>query len=191
MDNYDERIRQLDEQFCSLLKERKALTENRMVELPEEVMIEWAEAYGLHVDYVKSLFNIIQMEDQFRPRVEPLNFRKYVPVMQSVETEDYLYSVTFIRQYENASVVQLHVNWDGTDDRRGEGPNYPYFSLAIGEGYDCREEGGSGTTGHATQEFVVSPALPDDLSGTEFKFSTVGSPFFNQSHVVEFNIRTK
>ncbi|MEK3934501.1 hypothetical protein MKY41_04205 [Sporosarcina sp. FSL W7-1349] len=189
MTKYDDQLHRLDEQFCSLLKQRKVLTDKQMIEPPEEVMADWAEEFGLHGEYVKSLFNLIQMEDHFRPRVEPRRFRKHVSVMQSVEMGKYFYSLTFIRQYENASVVQLHVNWDGTKDRQGEGPEYPFFRLSVGEGYDCRQEGGSGTTGQATQEFIVSPALPDDLSGIEFQFSTEGTPFLKQTDNIEFTIR--
>ncbi len=38
--------------------------------------------------------------------VEPKGFLKNTPILKSFEKDDVFYSVTFIRQFENASVVE-------------------------------------------------------------------------------------
>lgn len=191
MVEYTEQLKHLDEQFCALLKQRTTLTGKQIALPPEKLIAEWAEEHGLYEEFIKGIFNVIELENHFRPRVEPVHFRKHLAVMQSIEMDDYFYSLTLIRQYENASVVHLHIDWDGANDTVCDGPQYPYFELQVGERYDCWPHGGSGTTGHATQEFVVAPALPDDLAEINFLFSGYDNPIGRQVKTVEFLIRVQ
>jgi len=41
--------------------------------------------------------------------------------------------VSFIRQYDNASVVVFNQNWLATEDENGEPSDYSFFELALGE----------------------------------------------------------
>lgn len=77
-EHYDERLLSIDEKICSLLKQRKELSDNpgypRL-----EVISDWAEKYGLYEDYLRSLFGLLENDEHFRPQVEPVNFQKYIP----------------------------------------------------------------------------------------------------------------
>lgn len=79
----------------------------------------------------------------FKPRIEPIGFRKYLPVLKAIEKDERFFSITYIRQYENASVVQLKIGWeDVLDTSLG---SHSQFELFVGERYDCRMDRGSGT----------------------------------------------
>ncbi|WP_230593812.1 hypothetical protein [Lysinibacillus sphaericus] len=54
----------------------------------------------------------MRREKYYNPKVEPTGFRHYIPVLQTVEKGGRLYTLSYIRQYENASIVQLLVDWD-------------------------------------------------------------------------------
>ncbi len=156
-----------------MLKKRKDISNNNPGFPPEEAIINWAIKYDLYEDYLNSLFGSLRLEDFFKTRVEPTGFRKHLPVVKSVEINERFYSVTSIRQYENASVIHLHVDWDGTNespiDRIHHHRNSSFELFLLGE-YDCRADGVRGSTGTNTYNFIVSPPLPDNISGLELVF---------------------
>ncbi|MEI8588220.1 MULTISPECIES: hypothetical protein [Bacteria] len=176
-EHYDERLLSIDEQICTLLKRRKELSDNPGY--PHlDVISKWAKVNGLYEDYLRSLFGLLENDEHFRPQVEPVNFQKYIPILKSVEKEKAIYSVNFIRQYENASVVNFNIDWEPDEEnRRDRLHRHSFWELEIGEGYDTRITGGSGTDGHLNHNFVVSPSLPEQISGLEFFFKEYKTPF--------------
>ncbi|MCS3600481.1 hypothetical protein M2370_005695 [Bacillus sp. JUb91] len=63
------------------------------------------------------------------------------------------------------------------------------FHLSIDDTYDCWPEGGGGTDGHTNHQYVVSPALPDNLSGISLRFKELNMPFRKDQAVLEFEIQ--
>ncbi|MDR7077047.1 hypothetical protein J2Y03_002070 [Neobacillus niacini] len=175
-DHYDERILSIDEQICALLKERKDVSNNNPGFPPPNQIAEWAKKYDQYEDLLNSIFSTLRMEAEFKPRVEPENFIKHLSVLKSVEKNDRLYTITFIRQFENASVVQLNIDWEdkteGIDDHRHlrHMSHHPFLELSLGENYECRTDSGSGSDGHFRQNYIVSPPIPDDPSGLNLIF---------------------
>lgn len=128
-----------------------------------------ADQFGFRKEHVESFFTTIEMENRFTPDVVPIEFKKYVPLLKSYEKEEVMYTVTFIRQYSNASVLYLDIDWE--ENVAFESNNGPdFFELSIDDTYICRSETGGGTTGHMSFNYIISPALPDDLTGIEFFF---------------------
>ncbi|MGH1285958.1 hypothetical protein [Bacillus toyonensis] len=188
-DHYDERLYSIDEKICALLKERKELSNGNPGFPHDEAIHNWAEQYGLYPDYINSLFSSMMDEDGFKPRIEPNEFKKHVPVFKTYEHNDIMYTVTFIRQYSNASVVYLYSDWDAMNEVFNENKPHSFFQLSIDDTYDCWSEGGGGTDGHMSYHFVVSPALPDNLSGISLLFKDRSMPFTKDQAVLEFEIR--
>lgn len=185
--HYDEHLLPIDEQICALLKKRKDLSNNNPGFPSDDTISNWAIKYDLYEDYLSSFFGTLKMEYFFKPRVEPTGFRKHLPVLKSVEIDDRLYSITFIRQYENASVINLNVDWDGTNDS----PHlheHGNFELFLGEQYDSRQDGGSGSTGYFKYDYIVSPPLPDDFSGLDLVFREYSDHFREKPTGIEFVI---
>ncbi|SFA99682.1 MULTISPECIES: hypothetical protein [unclassified Bacillus (in: firmicutes)] len=177
-EHYDERLIPIDEQICSLLKQRKEISNNNPGFPPLEDISKWADKFNLYEDLLRSLFGVLENDDHFRPQVEPIDFQKYIPVLKSVEKDKCLYSVTFIRQYGNASVVNFNIDWEPEmDPNRERYHRHSFWELWLGEGYDCRVTGGGGTDGHISYNFIVSPPLPDNISGLDLNIKEYQTPF--------------
>lgn len=188
---YDQQLLTIDEQLCALLKQRKELSNNNPGVPPLETISKWVGKYGIYEDLLSSLFGLLRNEEFFRPQVEPNNFRRHLPVMKAIEQANRLYSVSSIRQFDNASVVYLTIDWDAPNNSdhledlrrsRYEGS----FHLYINENYDCRPTSGRGAGGHSTQTFVISPALPDDLTGLSLVFTEYTNPLKENPTGLEF-----
>lgn len=173
----DERMASIDEQICALLKQRKELSgEPALLPSPEKITA-WSEKYDLYEDYLHSIFAVARRPSSFRPRIQPENFRKYIPILRSLERDGVMYTLSFIRQYQNASVVQLLLDYESM-------PNveihkrlpHPFFELEVGAPYAAVNSGGGGSAHHYSFAFAVFPALPDDLASQRFVFKKLNSP---------------
>lgn len=182
-EHYDEKLYPIDEQLCSLLKQRKDTSNNNPGIPPLEDLSKWAAKYELYEDLLRMVFGVLRDEDDFRPRVEPANFQKYIPVLKSVEKEQILYSVTCIRQYENASVVNFNIDWEPGEEEQLL--RHSYWHLWVGEDYDCRQTGGGGSEGHISYNFIVSPPLSENISGLDLIFKETLTPFKRNSTGLE------
>jgi hypothetical protein len=181
-EHYDDRVFSIDEEICALMKKRREVSNHNPGFPPPEYISNWAGKYDLYEDLLNSVFGTLRMEAEFKPRVEPKNFKKYLPILKSVEKEDRLYTLTFIRQFENASVVQLNIDWDDSnddiDDLRHLRHTHHHNSieLSLGEHYECRFDSGSGSGGHSRTNFIVSPPIPDEHSRLELVFKEYEDP---------------
>ncbi len=63
-----------------------------------------------------------------------------------------------------------------------------FWELQIGEEYDCRTEGGGGSTDHYTYKFIVSPPIPDNPSGLTLVFKEDSAPFMDQPTGLEITM---
>lgn len=188
-DFYLEELRPLDEQLCELLKRRKEISDGKPGFPPAAYIMEWAEKYGFYEDFLNYLFRDLREEEAHRPFVEPHGFRKHLPVMKSVELDDKMYSITFIRQYENASVLMLIVDWEEDEEDHLHHQMVGVFDLSVGPEFDCRFQSGRGSGGQSSKTFLISPPLPDDLSGKDFSFQGRSYPFAENQFEVNFTIR--
>ncbi|MFS0673581.1 hypothetical protein [Ornithinibacillus sp. 179-J 7C1 HS] len=176
-DYYDKRLITIDEQIYSLLKKRNEISNNNPGFPSDDVLSNWAIKYDLYEDYLKSLFETMRNDALFKPRIDPRGFRKHLSVLQSIEKGNRVYSITVIRQYENASVIQLHIDWDEEIESPMNFHHQTNFELFLGEEYDCRLDRAGGSTGHYTYNFIVSPPLPDDVSKKELVFREYSDSF--------------
>ncbi|MBU9712825.1 hypothetical protein [Evansella tamaricis] len=180
--HYDKRVALIDEKICALIGERKLISENDPGYPELENIARWSTKYGLCEEMVQVFFETLRTEDSFRPVVEPVDFKRYVKVLQSKEMEETFYSVPFIRQYSNASMVTLNVDWPPSYDYSLNDPteHNHFFQLEIKgdskQKYECRGMGGGGTSSRSSYDFIISPALPDDLSGLVFIFKDYNGP---------------
>lgn len=186
--HYDERINEIDERLCELIKERKEISNNNPGFPPLEYISNWAKKFELYEDLLKSLFGSLRNEEQFRHFIEPNGFRMHLPVLKSIEINNRLFSVTFIRQYTNSSVVNFNIDWDNTNDSLSSQLPHSHFELFLGQQYDCRMIRGGGSEGHFTYNFVVSPPLPDNISGLDLVFTEYTRPYSDKPTGLEIVI---
>ena len=109
-EHYDERIEAIDEQICQLIKQRKELSNNNPGFPTKQLIANWAKKYNFYEDFLNSVFAHFLNEEIYKPVVEPKGYLKNIPILKSFEKDDKFYSVTFIRQFENASVVHLNID---------------------------------------------------------------------------------
>ena len=182
---YNESLLSIDKKLCELLNDRKEIIKSNLGFPPDKVVSSLADEYGFQKEYLQSLFSTIEMEEHYEPTIEPVEFQKYLPVLKAYGDQKVLYTVTFIRQYANASVLYLHMDWEEKEDANF----YPdMLDLFINDTYFCHSEGGGGTTGHASHSYIISPALPDELTGIELVFKEAGRPFVENPTGFEFTI---
>ncbi|MFE7061776.1 hypothetical protein ACFVAD_06470 [Sutcliffiella sp. NPDC057660] len=182
-DHYDIKALPIDEKICALLKTRKEITLSKPGFPPLEYISEWSQKYGLYENQLNSLFSLIMKEEHHRSIVEPTGFRRIIQILKSNEHEDKVYYISSIRQYDNASVVFLNMDWDENTD---EEYNPGFFELVIkgNEEYYCRMISGGGSPGHYYYNFIVDPPLPDDVLGMKMIFKKTNLPFEeNQSEL--------
>jgi len=170
-DYYCESLTVIDEQICELLAKRKELSEDNPGLPSHDLISAWCKQYELDEEKIQRIFKIMDSEHSFLPReqIEPAEFLKFVPIMKSVELDNILYAVTCMKQYKNASVVYIEAELNSTEENvRLE---FSGFELFISPKYQCRPHGGSGQIKGLQHSFVVTPSLPDDVTGFEFRLT--------------------
>lgn len=172
---YNKKIEAIDEQICSLIKQRKDQSNNNPGFPTKHLIKAWAKEYNFYENFLNSMFTDFLNEDMYKPVVEPKQFIKNIPVLRSFERDRVFYSVTFVRQYKNASVVHFNIDREEAYDEMPErNHEHTFFDLSIKDSkkgnFDCRNEGGGGSGGHESYTFIVSPALSDDITSFKFVF---------------------
>ncbi|MFL0251031.1 hypothetical protein ACJDT4_11410 [Clostridium neuense] len=181
-DHYDEEIKYIDEKICELINKRKEISKDNPGYPPFDYIVSWAEKFNLYEEFLKSLFGALMNEKMYKPLIKPKVFKKTLPVLKCIEIDNHLFSITCIRQYSNASVVNFNVDWDSTSESLEDSTRrHTNFEMFIDEKHDCQMLNGTGGSGHFHYNFVVSPALPDDLSGIEIVFREYEYPFIDKT----------
>lgn len=175
--HYDEKIYEIDKRICELIKERKDISNNNPGYPPLEHISKWAEEFGLYEELLQSIFGSLFDDNIYKPLVQPTNFIKNIPVLKLIERGTRLFSVVCIRQYSNSSIITFNIDSDEVSDFEDEDTKYTSFELFIDNKYDCRMLNGAGGDGHFHYNFIVSPALPDDLSEIKLIFKEYEPPF--------------
>ncbi|MEK4514082.1 hypothetical protein NSS64_02295 [Paenibacillus sp. FSL H8-0122] len=176
-EHYDERIMDIDKEICSLIKKRKEVSDNNPGFPPLEYITKWSEAFELYEDFLNSLFSSMMNEKQFKPMIEPSGFRKHIAILKSVVKGERFYTLTSLRQYSNASVLTLNIDWDDEPEVEFTSHQHSHYELYINDQYDCRMINGGSRSDHASYKYVVSPPLPDEISGIQFRFKEYSFPF--------------
>lgn len=187
---YDEKFEIIDDQICQLIEKRKELSKDKPG-FPTKKYIEvWSEKYGFEEEFLNTVFSNFLNENLYKHKVEPKNFLKSIPILKAFEKEDVYYFVTLIRQFENASVVELNISdkvigdaseWDHPEE------NLELSIQAKDKEFDCINNGGGGIPGSITNTFIVTPALPDDISEYNLVFKAYKT-MFAKDPIFEFTI---
>lgn len=168
-DYYCEEISAIDEQICSLLAERKKISNDNPGFPPLESISSWCQTYGLNEQIVFGIFHSLYRAEDFAEFTEPSGFIKFVPILKTVEENQVLYTVTHMKQYRNASIVFVEVENQESDPNIHFG--HARLELTISSDYKCRTSGGSGYDKGLMHYFVVTPPLPDDVSHIPFRLT--------------------
>lgn len=175
--HYDAQVQDIDEEICKLIAKRKELSE--FPGFPtDDLIVQWAKKYGFYEDFLNGVFGQLHAEHHFQPQIEPQGFVGNIPVLKSFTKDRLFYAVTSIRQYDNASIVNLTVDHETlTEDEVPMAHTIIGGDLELrvtdpsGITYVTQNRGGGGFDGHTAFQFLVSPPLPSDLAGVKLLFS--------------------
>ncbi|WP_019849380.1 hypothetical protein [Desulfitobacterium sp. PCE1] len=173
-DYYCKELAPLDEEICSLLAKRKELS-NQNPGFPDPDLIShWSQAFVLKEDWLRIVFAHLHSEKHIHVPVEPIEFLKFIPVLRSVTVDKLSHTVTYIKQYSNASIVHIETEMITSEPFVHLG--HAMFELSIAPEYLCTLNRGSGSDKTIQHSFVVTPSLPDDISEVEFHLSVKPLP---------------
>ena len=174
-DYYYKDLATIDEQICELLAKRKELSNNNPGFPNLELISEWSQKYGLNENWLRRIFAAYMLyEGHLQPPVEPTGFLKFVPILKFVEIDNMTYAVTHMKQYSNVSVVYVETEINTPEPYVILG--HASFELFISLEYQCRQSHGSGHGKGMQHSFIVTPALPDNVSELEFRLSVKPFP---------------
>lgn len=189
-DQYDRRFETIDEQICELINKRKSISSKSSIPT-SQLITSWSKKYDLYEGFLDGLFHHLLVEDLFKPYVDPKGFRKNIPILKSYERDNLFFTVTFVRQYENASIVNLTMDKEPLEENAESLLEFTFLELSIennGVEYDCKDIGGGGSDGHMSHTYTVSPPLPDDMSAVKFIFTEYKEPLQRKPTGIEFVI---
>lgn len=189
-EQYDRRFETIDEQICELINKRKSISSKSSIPT-SQLITSWSKKYDLYEGFLDGLFYHLLVEDLFKPYVDPKGFRKNIPILKSYERDTLFFTVTFVRQYENASIVNLTMDKEPLEENAESLLEFTFLELSIennGVEYDCKDIGGGGSDGHMSHTYTVSPPLPDDMSAVKFIFTEYKEPLQRKPTGIEFVI---
>ncbi|SHN50536.1 hypothetical protein [Desulfitobacterium chlororespirans] len=173
-DYYCKELAPLDEEICSLLAKRKELS-NQNPGFPDpDLIAQWSQAFGLKEYWLCLVFAHLLSEEQIHIPVEPVEFLRFIPVLRSVTVDKLSHTVTYLKQYSNASIVYIETEVITPEPFGHLG--HAMFELSIAPEYLCTLNGGGGSGKTMQHSFVVTPPLPDDVSEVEFHFKVKPLP---------------
>lgn len=182
--HYCESLAPIDEQICALIAKRKELSKNDPGFPSLEFISAWCLRYELNETMTQSLFATMYNENHFSDhfQVEPTDFLKFIPILKYVEIDSVLYSVTHMKQYINASVIYIETEVNNSESNVRLG--HAHFDMFISPDYQCRQHRGNGDDKGMQYSFVVSPRLPDDVTGLEFRLNIKPFPEIPEKQTV-------
>ncbi len=157
-EHYDERLKDMDEKIAELVAARYTLSEGNPGFPRAEYLNDWADKYDTPLRLLQQLFAFLHHRPDFRDRVEPDQFLRFVPLMATQQREDILIMIPYVRQHNNCSVVVVELEGPNVD---GGGFHHLEINLSI-DGYDTMPAEGGSSGHHANRTFIVTPPIPDD-----------------------------
>jgi len=188
-DYYCKNLIPIDEQICGLLEKRKELSNNNPGFPSLEIISVWSQKYGLNENWLRRIFaSYMFCEERLQPLVEPTGFLHFVSILKSVENDNMTYAITHMKQYRNATVVYVETEINTIEPFVILG--HASFELLISPEYHCRQGSGTGHGKGMQHSFIVTPALPDDVSDLEFRLRVKPLPENPEFQKVSFKEAT-
>lgn len=162
---YTEEIARIDEEICRLLAAREGATAGLRIQPDDERVARWSDQYGVAETRLRSLFANLAAGPRLNVLPpQPQDLRRVVEIMRRQTCQGLQFVLTHCLQYENASVLHMEI-----DSITARGTPRGMLDLDLDRpGHSVGGFGGHGTARHHAFDFIVWPALPDDLSSVGF-----------------------
>ncbi|MFP4978070.1 hypothetical protein ACE6ED_21875 [Paenibacillus sp. CN-4] len=186
---YNEDVKQLDEQILALAKQRQELTGKKRYMPGGETLIEWAKELKLEPLQIHTLLQALHAQVMERPRrSEDRPLQSVLPIMKRTKSDGCEYLISHAMQYEDESIVKMDIRYM-EDSEQEEVELVPCLTLEIiGGEYTVQPISTSTHSGKAQLEFSVMPPLPEPLEGLEFSLVPGTTPFFAERNPLRIKL---
>ncbi len=162
---YGDEAARIDEGICRLLSERDRLAAKERLHPGADRVRRWSEQFDIGEGRLQSLFaNLAAVRQLESQPPMPEGLRRVLEIMRREGRDGVSVTLTHCLQYGNASVIHCEIAAAGRRIAHGS------LELEVaGREYRTRHSSGHGGGGAYGLEFIVWPALPDDLSRVTFR----------------------
>ncbi|MBW5466458.1 hypothetical protein GPJ61_01045 [Brevibacillus formosus] len=174
---YNDECKKIDERILQLLHERKVLANGKRLTPPQEIRQEWAKKYGM--DEAELGWFLHTLNSETRP-VFPDEYGELIgvlPIMKTTVLDGFTYTLTHAMQHKNLSIVHVEIKSVMTDDENiGRIRPHLILEIASSQEHHVRKSGARGSDREISLQFMVSPALPDQLDSVRFSLTPYAAP---------------
>ncbi|HEU5140716.1 MAG TPA: hypothetical protein VFT51_12125 [Bacillales bacterium] len=177
-DEYNDVVKQIDEQVLKLITKRKSLVNGTRFVPPRELIQEWSRAFQMEPSEIGMFIHTLNHGARPQFPDEKGGLLGVVPIMKKAKDENCEYVITHAMQHEKASVVAVEIHYHKADDG-GSIHIKPHLMLEV-EGnrmYSTHHDGARGGGTDAQLSFLVTPGLPEDISDIHFSLVPHVHPF--------------
>ncbi|MGF9700220.1 hypothetical protein [Paenibacillus sp. MABNR03] len=166
---YNDEVRQIDEQLLRLVAARKNITGAVQYHPPQEIIDEWVTSLDMKEEDIRYVIRNVQPmpQMQFFPR-EELPLIGVVSIMKKAVIDSCEYLITHSMQYETESIVHLEIQYKGKEAERVHVVPHLALEIISGQGYMTMRHSSRGGGGDTQMSFRVVPALPSSLENIQF-----------------------
>lgn len=166
---YNEKVKEIDEQIIKLISDRRALTKGKGYFPLNEQIADWSKTFDMEELEIRLILHHLQPQTvhHFPNEFGPL--LNVVSIMKKTVVDSCEYILTHAMQHERVSLVHVEINL--LDEEKSGGVHLqPHLTLEVfgDQQYAVGRHGNRGGGSHMELQFVVSPPLPASLDAIEF-----------------------
>lgn len=182
---YNEEFREIDEGIVRSLKHRSELAKINELHPTCLDVEQLAEQFDIHPKWLQNYLSTARGIGTFEEYVEPIRKTNHPVVVypeRHAKSHGIHYRVSQMEQYENCSMVQLDILVDPMANI--ELRNWSSPRLIVQDSVCCSFRSGGGGGLSMRFNFLVAPALPDDLAGVQMAIE-LDDPYAYEPTVIE------
>ncbi|WP_153976656.1 hypothetical protein [Paenibacillus xylanilyticus] len=166
---YNDQVRQIDEQLLRLVAQRKQITGAVQYHPPQEVIDEWTASLDLKEEDIRYVLRSVQPMPQrhfFPPEELPLI--GVVPIMKRTVQDSCEYLITHSMQYETESIIHVEIHYKGNETDRVHVVPHLALEVISEQNHMSTRHSSRGGGGETHLSYRVVPALPSSLEQVQF-----------------------
>jgi hypothetical protein len=178
---YNDEVKNIDEQLLQLFHERKRQTGGKNYFPPKELLQIWSEKFQLPIPQISWFLRNFSGSQPEMPN-ETGELLGILSIMKKSIVGDCEYTLTHAMQHEHASIVFIEIK--RTQPNESNASIHPQLLLEIrgNQEYSVRNHGFHGGGAEAQGKYLVSPRLPDNISLLAFSLIPYSSPMENRRY---------
>ena len=176
---YNDQMKEIDENILKLFNERKAAANGKRLFPPMELLEKWAKQYQMEAPQISWLMHSIN--DGSRPPMinEADELIGVVGIMKKSVVGEVEYTLTHSMQHQNSSIVHIEIRHLKMNENIGHLRPQLMLEVKGNIDYHIFRNGSHGGGGETKISFMVSPLLPDHMEDISFALIPYAPPMEN------------